>query len=185
LKHLDATLRSGFTLIELMVVIMVLGLMSGLVAVSWERVLPGQKLSADVRALSSRLHSARSEAIARSAEFQVIYNFEQNAYWVRTPFDNEGRYQPDPELRTRVFYTKLNDGITFQEISIDGETYDASKVEIFVRFDPTGAANDHTIVLHQDKPDRVYTIEVLGLTGLIRFHDGYFEREEPRESEFQ
>ena len=182
---MHAHLRSGFTMIELMAAIVIIGLVAGVVSVSWERILPGQKLSSDVRALSSRLHSARSEAIARSAEFQVVYNFEQNAYWLRSPFGEDKKYEPDPEKRPIVFKTKLNDGISFHEITIDGEIYGPSKLEVFVRFDPLGASNDHTVVLKQDNPERFYTIEVLGLTGLIRFHDGFFEREPPRETEFQ
>jgi hypothetical protein len=53
-----------------------------------------------------------------------------------------------------------------------------------VRFDPLGAASDHTIVLVQPEYERHYTIEVLALTGLVRFHDGVFQREPPQEGDF-
>ncbi len=172
-------------MVELMVVIVVIGLIASVVGVSWDRILPGQRLNSAVRGISSRLHSARSEAIARAREYQIVYNFEENKYWMRLPFDEEGRFQPDPEKRAKVNVTKLQDGVSFHEITIDGEIYDASKVEVFVRFDPLGASNDHTVTLKQDNPERFYTIEVLGLTGLIRFHDGFFQREPPRDLEFQ
>ena len=47
----------------------------------------------------------------------------------------------------------------------------------------TGAASDHSVVLKQMPNEYEYTIEVLALTGLIRFHEGAFVREFPREAE--
>lgn len=175
----------GFSLIELMVAVVVIGLIASVVSVSFDRILPGQRLSSAVRGISSRLHSARSEAIARAKEYQVIYNFEQDTYWMLLPFDQEGRFQPDPELRIPVNVTKLQDGIHFHEITIDGRIFNESDLEVFVRFDPLGASNDHTVTLRQENPERYSTIEVLGLTGLIRFHEGFFERELPTDNDFE
>ena len=55
---------------------------------------------------------------------------------------------------------------------------------MYVRFDPLGAASYHTIVLYQELFERAFTIEVLPITGEIRFHDGYFERELVDEMDF-
>lgn len=177
--------RAGFSLIELMMAVLVLGLIVSVVSVSFDRILPGQQLNSAVRGISSRLHSARSEAIARAKEYQVVYNLEQDTYWMLLPFDEEGRFQPDPEKRRRVNVTKLQDGVHFHEITIDGKAYNIGDVEVFVRFDPLGASNDHTVTLRQENPERYSTVEVLGLTGLIRFHKDFFERDAPTDTDFQ
>ena len=39
-------------------------------------------------------------------------------------------------------------------------------------------------MLRQEIFDRSFTIEVLPITGEIRFHDGYYERDQPEEREF-
>jgi prepilin-type N-terminal cleavage/methylation domain-containing protein len=177
--------RGGFTLVELMVTIIVIGLLASVVGLSWESMLPGQKLNTDIRVLSNLIAQTRSEAIARSAEFWMVYNFEQDAYWMLTPFDEEGQIQFDEEQRRALFKTRLGKGIHFDRIVIDGQDYDINDREVFVRFDPLGSSSEHRIVLSQERPPALFTIEVLGLTGLIRFHDGLFEREEPRDSDFQ
>lgn len=178
-------LRAGFTLVELMVTIIVIGLLASVVGLSWESMLPGQKLNTDIRVLSNLIAQTRSEAIARSAEFWMVYNFEQDAYWMLTPFDEEGQLQFDEEQRRALFRTRLSKGIHFDRIVIDGKEYNLNDREVFVRFDGLGSSSEHRIVLSQERPPALFTIEVLGLTGLIRFHDGLFEREEPRDSDFQ
>jgi hypothetical protein len=65
---------------------------------------------------------------------------------------------------------------------VSNEDYNTGQV--VVSFDPLGAASDHTITLVQHPYDNIYTIEVLALTGLIRFHDGEFKREYPEDSDF-
>ena len=67
-------------------------------------------------------------------------------------------------------------------VTIDGELYD--KGEVYVNFDALGSTNNHTVVLYQRLFDRSFTVEVLGLTGLIKFHDGVFEREPAEEPDF-
>jgi prepilin-type N-terminal cleavage/methylation domain-containing protein len=176
--------RHGFTLVELMVTIVILGLMAGIVSISWERLLPGESLKSAVRVLSSRIHEARTEAIARSMDFRIMYDLENHAYWLQLPYSEEGRYEPNHEDRRNVYYTELPKDLRFDSITIDGVEYSGGPDPVFVRFDPLGASNAHTIVLYQTNRDRYHTIEVLGLTGAIRFHEGFFEREPPEDRDF-
>lgn len=174
--------RAGFTIVELMVVVVIIGLMAGIVTLSWTAVVPSTHLSKDVRTLASRISGARSDAIARNNEFQIVYNIDEDRYWVRPPFNKEGRVELREEERAILFETKLSDGVTFSEITIDGQSYNDGLVK--VRFDPLGASNDHTILLHHETVDRYHTIEVLALTGLLHFHDGIFKRDEVDDGDF-
>ena len=175
--------RAGFSLVEILAVLIILALMAGIAAVNWQASLPREQLNSTVRVLAERINGARADAIARNLEFQIVYDLENDRYWVETPYALEGgRLAQGDEERATLFETTLEDTITFHEITIDGETYDDGVV--FVRFSPLGASNDHLIVLHQGVFDRYFTIEVLALTGLVRFHDGYFVREEPRDGDF-
>jgi len=173
--------RAGFTIIEMMGIALILGLVAGMVMISWEAVVPHTRLSSDVRTLGSTLYGTRSDAIARNAEFQIYYDLDEERYWILSPYREGGGMALAGEERVIVREERLSDGIEFVDITIDGETY--SDGQVFVRFTPTGAASDHTIVLHQAQFDRYYTVEVLALTGLIRFHDGIVQREIPREGE--
>ena len=74
-------------------------------------------------------------------------------------------------------------GLSIDSVTIDDYTYEEGN-DIFVQFDPLGTASYHTIVLYQELFERAFTIEVLPITGEIRFHDGYFEREPADERDF-
>ena len=184
--------RLGYTLIELMVVIMIVGMGAGVVAISWDAIIPGERLNSDVRALAARLHGTRSDAIARSAEFKIFYDLDHNRYWVQTPYRQGGgrAYEDDEKVIVEDTWLSGNaydrdpapSHVAIHSVTIDGVRHDHGVV--YVRFDPLGASSDHYIVLRQALFDRYFTIEVLALTGVIKFHDGVFVREEAADSDF-
>lgn len=175
--------RAGFSLAEMLAVIVILGLMATIVTVNWRAILPKSELHSAVRNLYEDLNSTRSEAIARNAEFRLQYDLERRAWRVVTPFKAGGGLAMTEEERLPLPWKELPDGIKFVRIDIEGTSY--VKGQCFVRFDPLGASSGHVIVLGQQPDNNLYTIEVLGLTGLIHFHEGTFLREPPRDTDFR
>jgi Tfp pilus assembly protein FimT len=181
--------RGGFTLAELLVILVILGMLATLTFVSWKSVLPSSELNSAVRQLAGTLSEARSDAIARNAEFYIEYYFEEaeghpRGYRVVTPYRRGagGGLAFEDEERQARSWVKLPETVVFQSITVNGKRFTTGKVS--VRFDPLGAASDHLIVLEQPQYQNLFTIEVLALTGLIRFHDGVFTRELPEENDF-
>ncbi len=175
--------RAGFSLAEMLAVIVILGLMATLVTVNWRAILPKSELHSAVRNLSEDLNSTRSEAIARNAEFQVQYDLERRAWRILTPFKAGGGLAMTEEERLALPWKQLPDGIKFVRIDLEGISY--AKGQCFVRFDPLGSSSGHVIVLGQEPENNLYTIEVLGLTGMVHFHEGTFLREPPRDTDFR
>ena len=176
---------AGFSLVELLAVIIILGLIGTVAVVSWQSLLPGAQVNAAIRDLSEALASARSEAISRNAQFEVFYDIDEDRYWVRTPYRLGGGLASADSDEERVVLNDVhlkNVGLQIESVSIDEETYVDGTV--FVRFDPLGAASAHTIVLYYPYFDKTHTIEVLPLTGEIRYHEGLYQRDEPREGDF-
>jgi len=171
-----------------MVIVVLLGILASLIYVSIQSLLPRTQLNSAVRELSATLHEARSDAISRNAEFRVEYYFEESedhprGYRVVTPFRAGigGLASRDEERLARSWHT-LPDSVQFMKITVNDEEYTTGQV--VVRFDPLGAASDHSITLIQMPYENIYTIEVLALTGLIRLHDGEFVREYPKDADF-
>ena len=176
---------AGFSMVELMVVVIIIGLISGIAMVSWEAILPNQQFNSAVRKLSEVLHGTRSEAIARSREFQIWYDLDLDSYRVRTPFRVGGGLARDEDDEARLWTddTVLGpEGIDLLEVRVDDQTY--TQGTVYVRFDPLGAGSYHTVVLAQPLFERTFTIEAMPLTGDIRFHDGRFERESAEPEDF-
>ena len=63
---------AGFTLLELMVVLAILGLVVAIVPANLMNATGGQALKADVRALISSMHYARTRAISSNASVALI-----------------------------------------------------------------------------------------------------------------
>jgi prepilin-type N-terminal cleavage/methylation domain-containing protein len=176
--------RAGFSLAEMMGVIVILAIVATIVSVNWNAILPRANLHAGVRELSSTLSGTRSEAIARNATFQIQYDLDQHRYRVVTPFRVDGQgLAVGEEDRQAMGWTPLPKGVQFQVVTIDGVEY--KKGLIYVRFDALGTASGHTIQLVQMPYENRYTIEVQGLLGLIDYHEGVYARPPPKESDFR
>ena len=70
----------GFTLLELLVVLLIVGLLVALVPPLFSGAVPGAKLKAAVRDLAVTLRLARNQSITRDVETQVYLNLESPAY---------------------------------------------------------------------------------------------------------
>ncbi|MSR63245.1 MAG: prepilin-type N-terminal cleavage/methylation domain-containing protein [Planctomycetes bacterium] len=176
----------AFTLVELMVVIVVVGLIGGVAVVTWSSMLPKQQFHSAIRNLSEVLYGTRSEAIARNREFRIQYDLDADTYRVRTPFKEGGGFatsDDDPE-RLWMHETDLKKaGIDLQEIVIDDQPHTDGAWEIY--FTPVGASTYHTILLRDEAMKQSFTLEVLPLTGEIRMHDGGFTRDPVDEGDFR
>lgn len=177
--------RAGFSLAELLTVVVILGMIATIVTINWRAILPKSELHSAVRELSEDLNSTRSEAIGRNAEFRILYDLERGAWRVITPFklDGSGAMAQTEEERLALPWNHLPESVKFLRIDIDSVSY--SKGQCFVRFDALGSSSGHVLVLQQQPYNNIFTVEVLGLTGMINFHEGTFQREPPKESDFR
>lgn len=162
---------------ELSVVLVIVGLIGTSAVLNWKALLPSQKLQSAVRKLSDVMHECRSESISRNRVFELYYDLENNRYWTKTPYrqDGGGLVRSEEEKSLVVNDTPLDEhDIEIVSVTIDDETYTDGTV--FVRFQPLGASSSHLVVLHQPLLESYFTIEMMPLTGDMRFHDGVFER---------
>ncbi len=174
-------------MIELTVVVLIIGIMTYAVSASFEALVPGERLNTTVREMASTLRDTRREAITRKKDFYVQYDLDEHRYRMLTPFLTGGGlfiqgFHADEE-RFLADWENLREGVEFQLITLAGETY--TEGQVVVRFDPSGSASEHYVVLTQPAYKSIFTVEVLALTGLIRFHDGLFEREKPQDQDFE
>lgn len=165
-----------------MAVVVVMGLIASVVAVSFMASLPRAELNSTIHDISAAVAGARSDAIARNGEFRIVYDIDDNSYLVKSPFRLGGGLAQRDEDRVIVKRMRMPDSITIARVTIDGIEY--TEGQVFVAFNPLGSATGHTINLVQRPLETMTTIEVLPLTGLVRFHYMEYEREPVTEDDF-
>jgi len=169
-------------MVELLAVLIVLGMIASLVVVNWAGLLPGTELNAAVHNLGAGIQGARSDAVARNGEFRLYYDIEQSAWWVTSPYRVDGMPAETDEQRLRTGGGFFPENVLITRVTLGGQEFVEGTV--YVTFDPLGRAVDHTVTLKHQIYNTTMTVEVLPLTGLVRFHDGEFQRPVLMESDF-
>ena len=178
----------GFTLAELMIVVAIMGMATYIVSLSFDAIVPRERLNTSVRNLTSVLRDARSSAISKGLSFQVEYDLPGRRYRLLTPFlqGGEGIFleeEFDEDTRAVGGWEIVPPGVEFSELYVAGLPYNGDE-PFRVTFDGRGSATEHSIILAQPRYEAITTIDVMALPGLFRMHDGLQIREPVEESDF-
>jgi type II secretion system protein H len=162
--------QSGFTLIEVMVVVIIFGVLSALAAPSFQKAYDKTKFRAGERLVTSALKKARSYAVSNKAPFGVH-------------FDNEGRV-------VTVFANTSNPSATSFEstdsvyasdtLSPDFPYVYANFENSALVFQPNGSAvstGGSNIVLVGETSQMMayFSISVLASTGRVSSHSTFYD----------
>ena len=143
---------SGFTLLEIMVVMVIAGLMIALVPPLFSSAVSGTKLKGSARDLAIVLRETRSKAIIHNSEQQVHLDLETPRYRI-----GSGKIQPLPD-----------------KVGIDIETITGEKLEPnakhTLRFFPDGSSSGELITFSGG--NRAYQLHLNWLTGSITINEG-------------
>ncbi|MDE3118633.1 MAG: prepilin-type N-terminal cleavage/methylation domain-containing protein [Nitrospirota bacterium] len=165
--HARPPVNAGFTLVELMVVLVLAGAILGLV-------LPKTGLTATLPSTSRQLIGAVRDAFTAASVTQTVHrlNFDltDGRYWI-TQVTTEGDQPPtDPLLAKPV---TLSSRITLQDVS----TWQQGKVSTgraTIQFFPAGRAESAAIHLG-DSDQNVMTLLLNPLTGHVQILDRYID----------
>ncbi len=140
----NRALRAGFTLVELLMVVAIIGLAAGAVVLSVPD--PRPAVAAEAERFAARLVRAREEAIfgARPVAVEATargYEFSS--------FDG-------------VEWTPLTDGPFGPEMWAEGSMMSPSGAPVRVVFDPSGVADPATLTLARDGRSRTIAVDGAG-----------------------
>lgn len=154
---------AGFSVVELLVVIVIVSVLSGMGLLSYVGLKERNEPRAASKMVTSTLAGARQAAITANGRYQVFFNFTTNQLWV-DEVDVLGGV-----LRAQVSVPlQLPRFMSVQSMEIDGaEQTDDTAAIIFW---PDGHSDSATIVLARNVGDtsQSITIRVFGPTGTAR-----------------
>ncbi|MBC8431284.1 MAG: GspH/FimT family pseudopilin [Desulfobacterales bacterium] len=141
--------ESGFTLIEMMIVIAVLAIMAAIAIPNFMALLPGMRLNGAARQVMGDLMAARMKAVKLNQRTKVSFN--ANSYEIWNDADNSGTVADNEgDDKERTLQTNYHD------VSFDLENT-ADPV-----FSPRGTATNRTITLENPSGSKSITISIAG-----------------------
>jgi type IV fimbrial biogenesis protein FimT len=75
----------GFSLLEIMLALVVMGIVAAIALPSWNRLEPSYRLNSSARQLQSELHQVKMRAAAQNVSFQLSYGEGAAEYTIQNP----------------------------------------------------------------------------------------------------
>jgi type II secretion system protein H len=162
-------LRSGFTLLELMIVILIMGLMFTLVMPQIGGYRRAQ-LRSQARRLAGRATYLFDEAAGHKLVLRLIFDMDKNGYAVAKldPYAIKPVFAPDLEAASRP--VMLPGTVRIRDVTVEG-IGSANRGVIACNFYPEGYV-DATVVHLEDASGDVMTLEFSPLTGQVAVAEG-------------
>lgn len=151
----SAKARSGFTLIELIVVIFILSIASALIIPSFMDAGEGS-LKADAKRIGSALRYVYDESVSKKNNYLFRINLDDDSYGF------------SGESESKNF--KLKDDVFMKDILIPSMGA-RSEGEFIVKFGPLGT--EEPIILHLIKEKNEYTVIFNNINGRAGIYEGY------------
>ncbi|UCE86242.1 MAG: prepilin-type N-terminal cleavage/methylation domain-containing protein [Deltaproteobacteria bacterium] len=190
--------RGGFTLLELLAVVMILGLISSL-ALPYIGRQSSRTLRAQARRIAADLELARERSVVTGVAHRVQIDLDESVYWVESSAPAEAEGAPDASAALPAeaapigpdtpidLSPPIDASLDFQPLpnqlgkgqSLDDDTFfDSARTPedtidsgvLTIQFNRDGTADPTEIVLANDGGD-VLILEVLPLADTVRIHD--------------
>ena len=168
--------KTGFTLIELMIVLAILGLVSALVLPNFLKKSASKQRKTCIEQLNGLLHIAWQQSVTRSLPHKIVFDFEKKSITLHQGIisDSKGEYEYKPFKATHLStFMQLPVEIRIKHFIVDGfdemsRFIGGTTTESWFFINNHGIAQQITIVLtQQDMPGTEFIYDVHPFTGQL------------------
>lgn len=89
--------KQGFTLVELMAVMVIIAILLVSIVPALDNMLPSYRLTGTARTIASNIELAQSEAIAQRVEIVLVYNLDNDTFHLIVPKREPGEEEEQPQ----------------------------------------------------------------------------------------
>ena len=170
--------RGGFTLVELVVVVLIVGLIMMLAATRLDFMVPKYRLRGAAREVASTAKQGKARAAATGKDVYLEVDLSRGQYWLLVAFpkpveDRVSELEANALEYLPVLQRALPEGVQFTDV-IFSEKEVVSSGRARMRLSPFGASM-HAIFNLKGPDDRELAVRVNGLTGDVSFFEGHRE----------
>lgn len=168
--------RRGFTLIELIVVISILGILTAFTMPSLTDISPKYRLRSGARELGAQIGWTRSLAVGAEEEYALRYDLDAGNFWVVLPPGPEDDPDIDIDEREPLEKRDLPDRIRIVEVRFPGgANIDSGVADVY--FDAFGNQGSHIILLENEDEVRI-SVKFNALIGVVDYFSEEIDFEE-------
>lgn len=174
--------QAGFTLVELIAVVVIVGLMAMVTVTRLDFLVPKYRLRGSARDVGSVLGIGKAHAAANGRDVYFEVDLARGAYWLLAAFP---RQEPGDEFRTDVaarpleyqpiFQRELPDGIVFTDVVL-GDKDKSNNGRSRARLSALGSSSHLILNLRNDEGKEI-SLKMNGFTGVISYVEGRQEAE--------
>lgn len=153
--------QAGFTMIEMMIMIVLIGILATLTAPSFIGMVPRLKLKSEARANLNYLRLARSRAIAENSQYGIYFDL----------YNGELVYFKDTHDTQYAYYQEGQDSLIEGPIAIESNiSYENCMFmsDCVIFYSNGSASTSGSIDIVGSESGDSYTISVLASTGRVR-----------------
>jgi len=168
--------NDGFTLFELLIVILIMGLFMGLVMVRIDGVLSGGDLREAGRMLTGEITYLRAQAAYTHKECVLKFDLDKNEVYTLEAVPVNKRDDWEEKKDTTIRHTvKIPNGVKVEDVVIfpTGKIQDGTADITFY----INGCVDRSLIHLRNENDKAITLELNPLTGSVIIHDSYIDQQ--------
>jgi len=164
----------GFTFIEIVAVLAILGLFASILTLRIENVLSGGDIRLATRIIMSEIRKTRGDAARSRTDQVLVLQIEENVlYPAEIAPDKHVQWSAYEDKKARN-YRRLPEGVSIEDVVVlpQGKKQEG---EARIHFFANGTIERSLIHLRNEKGE-IYTLEINPFTGHVLIHDRYVDQ---------